>query len=79
MHGLSMYDATYLAAAEAVDAPLLTPDARLERAAASMGLGRGDGRQVSEPPASYGDRPADTTSLAAIGQALAQMRREYSA
>jgi predicted nucleic acid-binding protein len=78
-HELTMYDATYLTVAEVTETSLLTLDARLERAAASMGLGRDGGSKVSEPSAPFGDRPADTTSLAAIGAALAEMRREYSA
>jgi hypothetical protein len=74
-----MYDATYLAVAEAVGAPLLTLDTRLERAAGSMGLGReGGGRRVSEPSVPYGRQSVDATSLAAIGQAISEMRREYS-
>jgi len=79
-HGLSMYDAAYLAVAETVDAPLLTLDQRLERAARSMSLARpglDDQHGVSEPSAPYGDQPVDTTSLAAIGAALAEMRKQY--
>ena len=79
-HGLTMYDATYLAVSEAAHAPLLTLDRRLEQAARSMGLGREGGNcQVSEPTARYEDRPANTTSLAAIGAAVAEMRKQYSA
>jgi predicted nucleic acid-binding protein len=78
-HDLSMYDATYLAVAEATACRLLTLDARLDRAATAMGLGREEGpTQVSEPPATYGDRPVDQVSMAYIGAALAEMRREYS-
>lgn len=78
-HGLSMYDATYLAAAEATDCRLLTLDATLDRAATAMGLGREEGpARTSEPTATYGDRPIDTVSMADIGSALAEMRREYS-
>ena len=77
-HGLSMYDATYLAAAEATDCRLLTLDARLDGAATTMGLGREEGpTQTSEPPAMYGDRQVDKISMAYIGAALAEMRREY--
>jgi predicted nucleic acid-binding protein len=78
-HRLSMYDAVYLAVAESTRSPLLTLDRRLADAAAAMGLGReGGSRRVSEPTASYGDRPGDPTSIAAIGAALAEMRKEYS-
>ena len=78
-HQLSMYDATYLAVAESTRAPLLTLDAELERAAKTMGLGRPGHGRVPEPVAPYGDkRPVDQASIAAIGAALAEMRREYS-
>jgi hypothetical protein len=76
-HGLTMYGATYLAVSEATDAPLLTLDEGLERAAAAMGLDRDGGTtQVSERPAAYQDGPVDLTSLAAIGAAIAEMRRQ---
>ncbi len=76
---LTMYDATYLAVAEAARAPLFTLDARLERAAASMGLNRQGGiSRASEPEASYGQEPRDPVSLAAIGAALAELRKQYS-
>ena len=78
-HGLTMYDATYLAVAEATGCGLLTLDAGLDRAAMSMGLGREDGStKVSEPPPTYGDRPVDSMSMAVIGATLAEMRKEYS-
>ena len=77
---LTMYDATYLAVAEATNAPLATLDTRLQRAAASMGLSAWGGLGgVSEPEAPYGHGPEDPVSLAAIGAALAEMRRQYSA
>ena len=76
-HALTMYDATYLAAAEATSASLLTLDAELERAATGLGLGREGGpRRASEPAARYGDTQGDRTSLAAIGAAIAEMRRQ---
>ncbi len=81
LHGLSMYDAAYFAVAESEDAPLLTLDRKLERAARSMGLARpgaDDQHVISEPSAAYAARPVDTTSLAAIGAALAEMRSEYA-
>jgi predicted nucleic acid-binding protein len=78
-HRLSMYDAAYLAVAEATRTPLLTLDQRLEQAARAMGRGpEGGTSRVSEPAATYSDRPVDQTSIAAIGAALAQMRKEYS-
>ena len=79
-HGLTMYDATYLAVAEATKAPLFTLDQRLERASVAIGLGREGGiGRISEPSARYDTRNADMTSLAAIGAALAEMRKQYSA
>lgn len=78
-HGLTMYDATYLAVAESAEARMLTLDSQLHDAAVALGLGREGGpRRVSEPAAPYGDRPVDRTSIAAIGAALAEMRKEYS-
>lgn len=78
-HDLSMYDAIYLATAEATRCRLLTLDERLDQAATSMGLGREDGpARVSEPAATYAGHPVDTLSMAGIGRALSEMRREYS-
>jgi predicted nucleic acid-binding protein len=78
-HRVSMYDAAYLAVAEATRTPLLTLDQHLERTAADMGLGsEWNPRRISEPSAPHGDRPIDRTSIAAIGAALAEMRRENS-
>jgi predicted nucleic acid-binding protein len=78
-HHLSMHEAMYLAAAEATRCRLLTLDGRLDHAATSMGLGREDGpAQVSEPAEGYAGHPVDTLSMAYIGRALAEMRREYS-
>ena len=78
-HGLTMYDATYLAVEESAEARMLTLDSQLHDAAVVMGLGRDGGpRRISEPAAPYGDRPVDRTSIAAIGAALAEMRKEYS-
>ena len=77
-HGLTIYDATYLAVAEAAKAPLVTLDRHLERIAAAIGLGRTGGiSRVSEPAAQYGHDEVDITSLATIGAALAELRRQY--
>jgi hypothetical protein len=44
-----------------------------------MGLGHeGERGRISEPSVPHLDRPVDTTSLAAIGRAIAQMPREPS-
>jgi hypothetical protein len=51
-HGLSAYDAAYLALAEAADADLLTADALLAAAAGSRALQVGAGR-IGEPPVPY--------------------------
>lgn len=50
-HGLSAYDATYLALAEAVDAGLLTLDRKLAAAAGerAVELDRGEVREAREP------------------------------
>ncbi|MGD8684646.1 MAG: type II toxin-antitoxin system VapC family toxin [Chloroflexota bacterium] len=78
-HRLTMYDALYPAVAEAAGAPLFTLDDRLARATDSMGLGHeGERGRISEPSVPHLDRPVDTTSLAAIGRAIAQMPREPS-
>ena len=52
-HGLSAYDAAYLALAEAADAELLTADAALAAAAGSRAHLVGPGR-IGESGASYG-------------------------
>ena len=71
-HGLTAYDAVYLALAEVEDAWLLTLDVRLAAAAGerSAVLGRGRAR---ETPAAYGDvaRPRWATH----GRYLAELRR----
>ncbi len=78
-HGLTVYDATYLAVAEATKAPLFTLDQPLERASVAIGLGREGGiGRISEPDARYDATDPDLTSLAAIGAALAEMRKQYS-
>ncbi len=51
-HGLTAYDAAYLALAEAADADLLTADAALAAAAGSRARLVGPGR-IGESPAPY--------------------------
>lgn len=55
-HGLTAYDATYLALAEALDADLLTLDRDLAAAAGDRAMPRDDGR-VSEARARYRLQP----------------------
>ncbi len=75
--GLTVYDATYLAAAAALGAPLATLDRQLDAAAASLGLSfSGVPRGLSETPAPYGREP-DPVSVAAIGATLAELRSQY--
>jgi len=57
-HGLSVYDASYLALAERLDASLLTLDARLAAAAGDRALSiRRRGRRVQESKPAYQLRP----------------------
>ena len=75
--GLSASDAAYLALAEALDADLLTLDARLGAAAGPRALPRG-ARRLAEEPASYGSGGPGTV-WAAYGQYLAELRRDVLA
>jgi predicted nucleic acid-binding protein len=59
VHGLSAYDAEYLALAESEDADLLTADTFLARAAGSRAVLIGAPRRLAELPRPYGsDAPA---------------------
>lgn len=51
--GLTAYDAAYLVLAESVDAPLLTPDARLALAAGHRAILVGSEGGIAETPAAY--------------------------
>jgi predicted nucleic acid-binding protein len=76
-HGLSAYDAAYLALAIAEDARLLTVDTRLDRAAGGRSaLGHSPG--VHETPAPYGSA-AVADPLATHGAFLAELRRQAEA
>ena len=76
-HGLSAYDASYLALAQAEDARLLTTDRSLARAAGERSVITFPGA-VHEELTTYGTaRPVG--ALAAHGQYLAQLRREAEA
>lgn len=76
-HGLSAYDAAYLALAQAEDARLLTTDRRLARVARERSVIRFPGA-VHEELSPYGtDLPVG--ALAVHGQYLAELRREAEA
>ena len=60
-HGLSSYDAAYLALAETLDAPLYSADERLLRAAGDRAIpARASRHRVSDRPARYGGPSAST-------------------
>jgi hypothetical protein len=72
-HGVSAYDAAYLALAEIEDAALLTFDTRLALAAGERGVVPGLPR-TSERRAPYGS-PSLPPAWAAHGRYLAELRR----
>ncbi len=57
-HGLSSYDAAYLALAESLDAKLATLDAELGAAAGTRAVRLPGGKGVSESVSRYGPRPS---------------------
>ena len=71
-HGLTAYDAAYLALADAADARLLTADVTLAAAAGSRGLLIGQDAGIRERPASY--KPARAPAWAAWPGAAAYLR-----
>jgi predicted nucleic acid-binding protein len=71
-HGLTAYDAAYLALADAADAQLLTADATLAAAAERRGILIGNDRGVREREVSY--QPTGTSSWAAWPGAAAYLR-----
>lgn len=76
-HGLTAYDAAYLALAEAADAELLTLDASLAAAAGSRATSRParGSRRTNERRGTYGSRPR-SNPWARHGQLLADLRRQ---
>ena len=77
-HGLTAYDAAYLALAEWADAHLLTADARLAAAAGDRGQLVGDGQPphaIAETPKSYSTNWADWPGAAAY---LRQLRARFA-
>ncbi len=75
-HGLSAYDATYLALAEAADAELLTADAALATAAGARARLVGPGR-IGESPGSYAAGP--WTDWPGAASYLADLRARVTA
>ncbi|MEP7040139.1 MAG: type II toxin-antitoxin system VapC family toxin [Chloroflexota bacterium] len=76
-HGLSGYDAAYLALAESADAALLTFDHRLTAAAGPRALGPGPAHAIEESPETYAPSWADWPGAAAyLRQLRAQVVRQ---
>jgi predicted nucleic acid-binding protein len=71
-HGLTAYDAAYLALADAADAQLLTADATLAAAAGIRGILVGRDDAVRESPGGY--QPTDAPAWAAWPGAAAYLR-----
>jgi hypothetical protein len=71
-HGLTAYDAAYLALADAASARLLTADATLATAAGPRGILVDEDRGVRERPPSY--KPAGAPAWAAWPGAAAYLR-----
>lgn len=74
-HGLTPYDAMYLALADAVDGQLATLDRRLATAAGSRALLFGDGRRLHEAPAVY-QHDVTWPNYKGASAYLAQLRAE---
>jgi predicted nucleic acid-binding protein len=75
---LSMYDASHLALADALRAPLATLDRKLDEAAARHGLSYAKpGHRLAEGSARY-EVETDPVSLASIGAGLAELRKRYA-
>lgn len=72
-HGLSGYDAAYLALAESADAALLTFDHRLTAAAGPRALRPGPAHAIDESPETYAPSWADWPGAAAY---LRQLREQ---
>lgn len=73
-HGLTAYDAAYLALAHALDADLLTADRRLAAAAGARAVFVGTGPGVREERAAYEPRQPTWPSWPDAGAYLAQLR-----
>jgi len=75
-HGLSAYDAAYLALALSLDADLATADGGMARAAGDRAILIGGDGRVAEDPAGYRPRTPSWTDWADAGAYLAQLRAE---
>ncbi len=73
-HGLSAYDATYLALALSLDAELATADRLMARAAGDRAILIGGGGRVGEEPTAYQPRTPTWPSWADAGVYLASLR-----
>lgn len=73
-HGLSTYDAMYLALADTLDGSLLTLDTRLRAAAGSRAAGL-EGHRLAEVPATY-DRAVMWPNYRGASAYLAKLRAE---
>lgn len=72
--GLTLYDATYLALAETMDAELATADEALRRAAVDRLADREPPRRLSEAPASYTSHPVTWPEYSGAASYLASLR-----
>jgi predicted nucleic acid-binding protein len=72
--GLTLYDATYLAVAETMDADLATADEALRQAAVDRLADREPPRRLSESPSSYAPRPVNWPDYSGAAAYLATLR-----
>ncbi len=76
-HGLSQYDATYLALAEVADAKLLTADRQLLVAAGTRGIPVDAAEsRIAEVPAAYGARAPTWSRYRELSAYLARLRSD---
>jgi predicted nucleic acid-binding protein len=72
--GLTLYDATYLAVAETLDAELATADEALRNAAVDRTADRHSPRRLSEVPATYASRSITWPDYSGAASYLASLR-----
>ena len=75
-HGLSAYDAAYLALALSLDADLATADRGMARAAGDRAIVIGGDGGIAEEPSGYQPRTPSWTDWVDAGAYLAQLRAE---